>query len=108
MSRLDGSCCWTLVCFHPVFALFTHPCASACWLRYSLIPVLTPAGCAVWVFQRSGGSGWAGGAVSSSAQAAAALGDTGWLQHLHTLLAGAAYIAALVSKEATSVLVHCR
>lgn len=37
-----------------------------------------------------------------------ALGDSGWLFHVQTILAGSAWIAARVALEAASVLVHCR
>lgn len=36
------------------------------------------------------------------------LGDTGWLIHVQSLLAGSAWIAAHVALEFASVLVHCR
>lgn len=36
------------------------------------------------------------------------LGDTGWLIHVQTVLAGSAWIAARVALESASVLVHCR
>eukprot|EP00850_Spirogloea_muscicola_P000602 SM000002S05682 [mRNA] locus=s2:1511167:1515854:- [translate_table: standard] len=53
------------------------------------------------------GGGWTGGNTSSTAVAAAALADSGWLQHVHALLAGAAWIAARIAVDETSVLVHC-
>ncbi|KAJ7530943.1 hypothetical protein O6H91_14G025600 [Diphasiastrum complanatum] len=39
--------------------------------------------------------------------AVSALGDSGWLMHAHGILAGAAWIAARISLEGASVLVHC-
>jgi len=36
------------------------------------------------------------------------LGDSGWLIHIQSVLAGAAWIAARVAMESASVLVHCR
>lgn len=56
---------------------------------------------------RSGGISWTGGSTSSTAAAASALADTGWLQHLHALLSGAVFIAAHIALEGNSVLVHC-
>ena len=44
----------------------------------------------------------------STAAAAEALVSTSWLQHVHKLLCGAAFIAAQISVEGASVLVHCR
>ena len=55
----------------------------------------------------SGVPGWAGGAISRASQVAAALLDSAWLQHLHSLLSGAVYIAAQMA-HGSSVLVHCR
>eukprot|EP00897_Mesotaenium_endlicherianum_P001012 jgi/Mesen1/10911/ME000095S10243 len=55
---------------------------------------------------RSGRGSWAGGSTSS-AGAAQSLQDTCWLQHVHALLAGAAFIAARIAVKGTSVLVHC-
>ncbi|KAJ7530934.1 hypothetical protein O6H91_14G025600 [Diphasiastrum complanatum] len=56
---------------------------------------------------RSGGWGWGGGNLSSMTAAVSALGDSGWLMHAHGILAGAAWIAARISLEGASVLVHC-
>lgn len=36
------------------------------------------------------------------------LGDSAWLNHVQSVLAGAAWIAARVELESASVLVHCR
>ena len=36
------------------------------------------------------------------------LGDSGWLIHVQSVLAGSAWIAARVALESASVLVHCR
>ena len=44
----------------------------------------------------------------STAAAAEALVSTSWLQHVHKLLCGAAFIAAQICVEGASVLVHCR
>ena len=38
----------------------------------------------------------------------ATLGDSGWLIHVQSVLAGSAWIAARVALESASVLVHCR
>lgn len=46
--------------------------------------------------------------MTSMAGAVAALGDSGWLMHCHTILTGAAWIAARITLEGASVLVHCR
>ena len=36
------------------------------------------------------------------------LGESGWLSHIQSILAGVAWIAARVAMESASVLVHCR
>lgn len=36
------------------------------------------------------------------------LGDSGWLIHVQSVLAGSAWIAARVALESATVLVHCR
>lgn len=36
------------------------------------------------------------------------LGESGWLIHVQSILAGSAWIAARVHLESASVLVHCR
>lgn len=36
------------------------------------------------------------------------LGDSGWLIHVQSVLAGSAWIAARIALESASVLVHCR
>ncbi|KAG6556234.1 hypothetical protein Mapa_002175 [Marchantia paleacea] len=53
--------------------------------------------------------GWAWGVTSRSSMAAAvsALGDSGWLMHIHSILASAAWIAGRLVMEGASVLVHC-
>eukprot|EP00249_Psilotum_nudum_P023915 c29027_g2_i1 orf=103-2715(-) len=56
---------------------------------------------------RSGGLAWGGGNLSSMSAAVSALGDSGWLMHVHSVLAGATWIAARVALEGASVLVHC-
>ena len=40
--------------------------------------------------------------------AVSALGDSGWLVHVHNVLAAASWVAARVDLERASVLVHCR
>lgn len=56
---------------------------------------------------RSGGLAWGGGNLSSMSAAVSALGDSGWLMHVHNVLAGAAWVAARITHEGASVLVHC-
>lgn len=58
--------------------------------------------------QRNGGWTWGGGLLSSMSASVSTLGDSGWLLHVQNVLAGAAWIAARVSIEKASVLVHCR
>ncbi|KAF7820227.1 phosphatidylinositol-3-phosphatase myotubularin-1-like isoform X1 [Senna tora] len=58
-------------------------------------------------FLRHGGSTWGGGNLSSMSTSVSALGDSGWLLHVHSVLAGAAWIAARLDMEKASVLVHC-
>lgn len=58
--------------------------------------------------QRNNVGTWAGGNQSSMSASVSALGDSGWLMHIHSVLAGSAWIAALVAVEGASVLVHCR
>ncbi|XP_057859471.2 phosphatidylinositol-3-phosphatase myotubularin-1 isoform X1 [Cryptomeria japonica] len=58
-------------------------------------------------FLRNNVGTWAGGSQSSMSASVSALGDSGWLMHIHSVLAGSAWIAALVAVEAASVLVHC-
>jgi myotubularin-related protein 1/2 len=36
-----------------------------------------------------------------------ALGDSGWVMHIHSILAGSAWIAARIALQGASVLVHC-
>jgi myotubularin-related protein 1/2 len=57
---------------------------------------------------RSGGWAWGGGNATTMSGALSALGDSGWLVHCHTVLIGAAWIAARIALEGASVLVHCR
>ncbi|CAK9172082.1 unnamed protein product [Ilex paraguariensis] len=59
-------------------------------------------------FLRHGGWTWGGGNLSSMSASVSTLGDTGWLIHVHNVLAGSAWIAARVALESASVLVHCR
>ncbi|KAJ8458034.1 hypothetical protein OPV22_030960 [Ensete ventricosum] len=58
-------------------------------------------------FLRNGGWSWGGGNLSSMSASVSTLGDTGWLIHVQSLLAGSAWIAARVALESASVLVHC-
>lgn len=58
-------------------------------------------------FLRHGGWTWGGGNLSSMSASVSTLGDSGWLIHVQTVLAGSAWIAARVDLEAASVLVHC-
>ncbi|CAN6438647.1 unnamed protein product [Victoria cruziana] len=58
-------------------------------------------------FLRNGGWTWGGGNLSSMSASVSTLGDSGWLMHVHSVLAGSAWIAARVALESASVLVHC-
>ncbi|WOL11469.1 phosphatidylinositol-3-phosphatase myotubularin-1 [Canna indica] len=58
-------------------------------------------------FLRNGGWTWGGGNLSSMSASVSTLGDSGWLSHVQSLLAGSAWIAARVALESASVLVHC-
>ncbi|GAB2276850.1 Carrier protein, mitochondrial [Dionaea muscipula] len=58
-------------------------------------------------FLRQGGWSWGGGNLSGMSASVSTLGDTGWLTHVHCILASSAWIAARIAKESTSVLVHC-
>ncbi|VFQ68161.1 unnamed protein product [Cuscuta campestris] len=58
-------------------------------------------------FLRHGGWTWGGGNLSSMSASVSTLGDTGWLIHIQSVLAGSAWIAARVALESASVLVHC-
>ncbi|KAG8645324.1 hypothetical protein MANES_10G054700v8 [Manihot esculenta] len=58
-------------------------------------------------FLRHGGWTWGGGNLSSMSASVSTLGDTGWLIHVQSVLAGSAWIAARVALESASVLVHC-
>ncbi|XP_028793425.1 phosphatidylinositol-3-phosphatase myotubularin-1, partial [Neltuma alba] len=58
-------------------------------------------------FLRHGGSTWGGGNLSSMSTSVSTLGDSGWLLHVQSVLAGAAWIAARLHMEKASVLVHC-
>ncbi|XP_068660289.1 phosphatidylinositol-3-phosphatase myotubularin-1-like isoform X1 [Aristolochia californica] len=58
-------------------------------------------------FLRNGGWTWGGGNLSSMSASVSTLGDSGWLIHVQSILAGSAWIAARVAKESSSVLVHC-
>lgn len=58
--------------------------------------------------RRNGGNWGVGGSWGLSTSAAAeALVSTSWLQHVHKLLCGAAFVATQVCVEGSSVLVHC-
>ncbi|XP_061985326.1 phosphatidylinositol-3-phosphatase myotubularin-1-like isoform X2 [Populus nigra] len=56
---------------------------------------------------RHGGWTWGGGNLSNMSASVSTLGDSGWLIHVQSVLAGSAWIAARVSLESASVLVHC-
>lgn len=58
-------------------------------------------------FLRHGGWSWGGGNLSSMSASVSTLGDSGWLIHVQSVLAGSAWIAARVELESASVLVHC-
>ncbi|KAJ0973470.1 hypothetical protein J5N97_021429 [Dioscorea zingiberensis] len=58
-------------------------------------------------FLRNGGWTWGGGSLSSMSASVSTLGDSGWLIHVQSILAGSAWIAARVALESASVLVHC-
>ncbi|KAL5800413.1 hypothetical protein ACOSQ4_033297 [Xanthoceras sorbifolium] len=58
-------------------------------------------------FLRHGGWTWGGGNLSSMSASVSTLGDTGWLIHVQSVLAGSAWIAARIALESASVLVHC-
>lgn len=58
-------------------------------------------------FLRHGGWSWGGGNLSSMSASVSTLGGSGWLIHVQSVLAGAAWIAARVALESASVLVHC-
>ncbi|XP_050103201.1 phosphatidylinositol-3-phosphatase myotubularin-1-like isoform X2 [Malus sylvestris] len=58
-------------------------------------------------FLRNGGWTWGGGNLSSMSASVSTLGDSGWLIHVQSVLAGSAWIAARVALESASVLVHC-
>ncbi|KAG8390530.1 hypothetical protein BUALT_Bualt01G0093100 [Buddleja alternifolia] len=58
-------------------------------------------------FLRHGGWTWGGGNLSSMSASVSTLGDSGWLIHVQSVLAGSAWIAARVAMESATVLVHC-
>ncbi|KAL7109242.1 hypothetical protein ACP275_06G163800 [Erythranthe tilingii] len=58
-------------------------------------------------YLRHGGWTWGGGNLSSMSASVSTLGDSGWLSHVQSVLAGSAWIAARVALESASVLVHC-
>ncbi|KAM7267208.1 hypothetical protein ACFE04_009374 [Oxalis oulophora] len=58
-------------------------------------------------FLRNGGWTWSGGNLSSMSASVSTLGDSGWLIHVQSVLAGSAWIAARIAMESASVLVHC-
>ncbi|KAL8533245.1 hypothetical protein ACS0TY_009576 [Phlomoides rotata] len=58
-------------------------------------------------FLRHGGWSWGGGNLSSMSASVSTLGDSGWLIHVQSVLAGSAWIAARVAIESATVLVHC-
>ncbi|KAK6144689.1 hypothetical protein DH2020_021509 [Rehmannia glutinosa] len=57
--------------------------------------------------ERHGGWTWGGGNLSSMSASVSTLGDSGWLIHVQSVLAGSAWIAARVALESATVLVHC-
>ncbi|KAG6404568.1 hypothetical protein SASPL_136818 [Salvia splendens] len=58
-------------------------------------------------FLRHGGWTWGGGNLSSMSASVSTLGDSGWLIHVQSVLAGSAWIAARIALESATVLVHC-
>ncbi|CAI9773032.1 unnamed protein product [Fraxinus pennsylvanica] len=58
-------------------------------------------------FLRHGGWTWGGGNLSSMSASVSTLGDSGWLIHVQSVLAGSSWIAARVALESATVLVHC-
>ncbi|GER51204.1 myotubularin-like phosphatases II superfamily [Striga asiatica] len=58
-------------------------------------------------YLRHGGWTWGGGNLSSMSASVSTLGDSGWLIHVQSVLAGSAWIAARVALESATVLVHC-
>ncbi|KAH9321797.1 hypothetical protein KI387_016436, partial [Taxus chinensis] len=58
-------------------------------------------------FLRNNVGTWGGGNQSSMSASVSALGDSGWLMHIHSVLVGSAWITALIALEGASVLVHC-
>ncbi|KAK1310622.1 hypothetical protein QJS10_CPA08g00518 [Acorus calamus] len=58
-------------------------------------------------FLRDGGWTWGKGNLSSMSASVSTLGDSGWLSHIQSVLAGSVWIAARVALESSSVLVHC-
>ncbi|KAL5569526.1 hypothetical protein UlMin_026101 [Ulmus minor] len=58
-------------------------------------------------FLRHGASIWGGGNLSSMSASVTVLGESGWLTHVQSVLAGSAWVAARVALESASVLVHC-
>ncbi|CAM6099841.1 unnamed protein product [Calypogeia fissa] len=56
---------------------------------------------------RAGGWAWGGSTRSSMSAAVSALGDSGWLMHVHSILSSAAWIAGRLVLEGASVLIHC-
>jgi myotubularin-related protein 1/2 len=60
----------------------------------------------IFLWQRNRGSTWGGGNLNSMTSFSSILGE--WLNHIQNILVGASWIAAQISEEAASVLVHCR
>ncbi|KAL1542334.1 Carrier protein, mitochondrial, variant 2 [Salvia divinorum] len=58
-------------------------------------------------FLRHGGWTWGGGNLSSMSASVSTLGDSGWLLHVQSVLAGSAWVAARIALESATVLVHC-
>lgn len=87
----------TLPAFLSCISSITSFSCKCCFLIYH-----------IFIIQRNGGWSWGGGNLSSMSASVSTLGDTGWLIHVQSLLAGSAWIAAHVALEFASVLVHCR
>ncbi|KAG6416129.1 hypothetical protein SASPL_123553 [Salvia splendens] len=54
-------------------------------------------------FLRHGGWTWGGGNLSSMSASVSTLGDSGWLIHIQSVLAGSAWIAARIALESATV-----
>ncbi|ONM04141.1 Phosphatidylinositol-3-phosphatase myotubularin-1 [Zea mays] len=65
----------------------------------------SPSAVSVVGDRRNRGSTWGGGNLNSMTSFSSTLGE--WLNHIQNILVGASWIAAQISEEAASVLVHC-